>query len=78
MIMDITDRTPSLDESAPASAYEAALDRMEAARRGWQHDKREAERIVREADDEYYAAEANLRACEIVPGIPLPEYNPYR
>jgi hypothetical protein len=71
----ITDRTPSLDESGPGpgpdeNAYELALDRMQQARRRWSHARREAERMVRAADDEFYAAETELAACERSPGIP--------
>jgi hypothetical protein len=56
------------------NAYEAACDRMEAARRGCQHASREAERILREAEDEWRAADANLVRYEAKPGIPLPEF----
>ena len=56
------------------NAYEQAIERMEAARRAWTHAKREAERIIRQADDEFYAAETALAACEQSPGIPLAQY----
>jgi hypothetical protein len=56
------------------NAYEAACDRMEAARRRCQKAKRLAERIVRDAEDEWAAADAALTRCESRAGIPLPEY----
>jgi hypothetical protein len=54
--------------------YEAACERFERASRNYPKAKAEAERILREANDEYDAAEANLRQYESAPGIPLPEY----
>ncbi len=53
------------------NAYDLACDRMEAARRNCQHAKREAERIIRAADAEWNAADANLARHESAPGIPL-------
>lgn len=60
------------------NAYDQACDRMEAARRSCRHAKREAERIIRAADDEWNAADANLARYERAPGLPLDEYNAYR
>jgi len=54
--------------------YEAASERFQQASRNYPKAKAEAERILREADDEYDAAEANLRQYESQPGIPLPQY----
>ena len=54
--------------------YEAACKRFEAASRNYPVAKAKAERILREASDEYDAAEANLRQYESQPGIPLPQY----
>ena len=56
------------------TAYDEACDRMDAARRNCQHAKREAERIIREADEEYDAADANLARYERSPGLPLEQY----
>ena len=52
------------------NAYQAAMDRMESARRGCQHARCEAERIVAEADTEWTVADAALVACGQSPGIP--------
>jgi hypothetical protein len=59
-----------------SNAYEAAIDRMEAARRRCLKARRLAERIVREADAEFDAAEDNLVRYETSPGLSLPEYRP--
>jgi hypothetical protein len=67
--------TMTTDPTGPvANAYELACDRMEAARRNCQHASREAERILREADDEWRAADLALAALETRAGIPLPGY----
>jgi hypothetical protein len=58
--------------------YEAACERLERASANLPKAKAEAERILREADDEYYAATANLRLYESQPGVPLPEYRESR
>lgn len=57
-----------------ANPYEQACDRMETARRNCREAKVEAERILRETEDEYAAALDNLRQYESQPGIPRPEY----
>ena len=55
------------------TAYDLACDRMELARRNCQKAKREAERLIRQADAEWEAADADLRRLEWSPGNPLPE-----
>jgi hypothetical protein len=60
--------------STPANPYEAACERFSRASRNYPKAKAESERILREADAEYDAAEANLRQYESQPGIPLPQY----
>lgn len=54
--------------------YEAACDRFNEASENYPKAKAEAERILREAEEEYEAAQANLRQYEVSPGIPRPEY----
>lgn len=56
------------------NAYEEACERFDRASDNWPKAKAEAERIVREADEEYEAAWANLRRYESSPGLPLPQY----
>lgn len=58
--------------------YEAACERFEAATRNLPAAKAEASRILREADEEWDAAQVNLRQYESSPGIPLPQYRPVR
>lgn len=58
----------------PANPYEAAITRMERARRNLPKATAEAKRMVREADDEWCAAMDNLRQYEAQAGIPLPQY----
>lgn len=54
--------------------YEAAGYRFARASENYPKAKAESERILREAEEEYEAAEANLRQYETSPGIPKPEY----
>ncbi len=56
------------------NAYDLACSRMDTARRRCQRARRLAERIVREADQEYDLADANLARYETRPGVPRPEY----
>jgi hypothetical protein len=60
--------------STPANPYEAACERFNRASANYPKAQAEAERILREADEEYEAARANLRQYESQPGIPLPQY----
>jgi acyl-CoA hydrolase len=60
--------------AAAANPYEQACERFNIASANYPKAKAEAERILREASDEYDAAAANLRRYESQPGIPLPEY----
>lgn len=60
------------------TAYDEACDRTEAARRNCRKAKREAERIIRQADEEWTAADANPARCEASPGIPLEQYRQER
>jgi hypothetical protein len=53
--------------------YEAARARYNAADAALPAAVAEAERLVREASDEWDAAQAALRELESYPGIPLPE-----
>lgn len=63
-----------LDEPAGPSAYDLAADRYCAAVLAWPRAKAEAERIVRAAEAEYEAADADLARYETRRGIPLPEF----
>jgi len=54
--------------------YEQACDRFNRASDNYRKAKIDSERIIRDADAEYEAAEANLRRYESSPGIALPEY----
>jgi hypothetical protein len=54
--------------------YEAACERFERANQNYPKAKAESERILREAEEEWDAAQANLRLYESQPGIPLPQY----
>jgi hypothetical protein len=65
----VTEVTP-----APANAYEAAIERMEAATANHRRTLVTAERMIHKAADEYDAAEADLRQYESSPGVPLPRY----
>ena len=56
------------------NAYELAGERFNRAGPACLKARREAERIVRDAEAEYAAAEAALTAFESSPGVPLPEY----
>ena len=56
------------------NAYEQAVKRFNAAVRNQAIATAEADAMVRAADDEWEAAQANLAAHESSPGIPLPEY----
>jgi hypothetical protein len=60
--------------STPASEYEQAVKRFSAAVRDHAIARTEAEAMVAAADEEWEAAEANLRRYESQPGIPLPEF----
>jgi hypothetical protein len=53
--------------------YEAAGERFSRASARMPDAAAEAARIIREAEDEYDAAEAWLRLHEAAPGIPLPQ-----
>lgn len=57
-----------------ANPYEQACDRFNAASENYPKAKAEAARILREAEEEYEAAEAHLRQYESKPGICKPEY----
>ncbi|HEV2452391.1 MAG TPA: hypothetical protein VGS62_10760 [Streptosporangiaceae bacterium] len=59
--------------SAP-NPYEEACERFNRASANYPKAKAESERILREANDEYDAAQDNLRQYESRPGIPLPQY----
>lgn len=54
--------------------HEEACERFNRASENYPRAKAESERILREANEEYDAAEDNLRRYESAPGIPLPEY----
>lgn len=54
--------------------YEAAVARFDRASVNHRKAHDEADRILREANDEYIAADADLRQYESAPGIPLPQY----
>jgi hypothetical protein len=54
--------------------YEQACERFERAITGYREAKTHAALLLREAEDEYDAAESNLRQYESYPGIPLPEW----
>jgi hypothetical protein len=54
--------------------YEAACERFNRASENHPIAMAEAQRIVDAANDEYEAAQANLRQYESSPGIPLPQY----
>lgn len=56
------------------SPYEQAVKRFSAAVRDHAIATAEADAMVRAADDEREAAEANLAAHEVSPGVPLPEF----
>ena len=58
----------------PVNPYEAACDRFNRASVNYPKAKAEAERIVREAEEEREAAQANLARYEQSPGIPLPQW----
>ena len=60
--------------SAPVNPYEAACGRFERANQNYPVIKAYAEMLLREANDEWDAAQANLRQYESQPGIPLPQY----
>ena len=60
--------------SAPVNPYEAACDRFERANQNYPVIKAYAEMLLREANDEWDAAQANLRQYESQPGIPLPQF----
>jgi len=60
-------------EEAARNPYEAAAERFERASRAYPLAKAESARLLREANDEYEAAEADLRQYESQPGIPLPQ-----
>jgi hypothetical protein len=57
-----------------SNPYEEAAERFGRAAHNYPKAKAEAEKILREADDEWNAAVADLRQYESQPGIPLPEY----
>jgi hypothetical protein len=54
--------------------YETALLRFERISRGHAEIKRQAQAIIDWTDDEWDAAQANLRQYEKSPGIELPQY----
>jgi hypothetical protein len=62
------------EAGVPANPYEAACERYGRANQNWPKAKAEAERLLREADEEWSAALDNLRQYETAPGIPLPQY----
>ena len=78
IIMSVTPDCQACDSPAcpgyvhDDSTYEGAILRMEAARRACRKAKAEAERIIRAADAEWDAADANLTRFEASPGIPRP------
>jgi hypothetical protein len=57
-----------------SNPYEEAAERFARADQNYPKAKAEAFRILQEADDEWAAAQANLRQYESFPGIPLPQY----
>lgn len=57
-----------------SNPYEQACERFNRASANYPKAEAEAARILREANDEYDAAQANLRRYESAPGIPLPQY----
>ena len=61
------------DEDEP-NPYEAACERFNAALGACGRARVEADRLLRETEDEFEAARANLRQYETSPGIPLPQY----
>lgn len=61
-------------KEAAALEYEAARERFNRAGENYPKIKDEAARMLRDADDEYEAAQANLAQYESSPGIPKPEY----
>jgi hypothetical protein len=54
--------------------YEAACERFNRISESHAEIKRLAQSVIDWADDEWEAAQANLRQYETSPGIPLPEY----
>ena len=56
------------------NAYEAARERYDAALGARGRARVEADRLLREAEEEFEAAMAGLRRYESQPGIPLPQY----
>jgi len=56
------------------NAYEAARERYDAALGACGRATVEADRLLREAEEEFEAAVADLRRYESQPGIPLPQY----
>lgn len=62
-----------MDELNP---YEAACARFERISRSRSEIIKAAKAVIQWADDEYDAAQAELRQYEASPGIPKPEYRP--
>ena len=56
------------------NAYEEACERFERANQNYPVIKAHADLLLREANDEWDAAQDNLRQYESQPGIPLPQY----
>ncbi len=56
------------------NTYEQACQRFERISRDRQHIQEAARQVIDWADNEYEAAQENLRHYEQAPGIPLPEY----
>ena len=55
------------------TAHDLAGDQLELAARDLEKARRRAERIIRDAEARWEAADANLRRHESAPGIPLPD-----
>ena len=54
--------------------YEKACERFEQISRNYDAITKTAKAVIQWADDEYAAAQDNLRQYESKPGIPLPQY----
>lgn len=62
-------------EMTPQEQYERACERFGAASEAYARVKAATQQMMREAEDEYDAAQAHLRAFEKSPGIPRDECN---
>jgi hypothetical protein len=58
---------------ANTNRYELAIEDMERLRKA----RTALTALAAWLDDKEQAAEAELRACEVSPGIPLPHFNPW-